>query len=276
MGEQAVAGKTLVLHAEQGFGDTIQFVRYAPLVAALGASVVLEVEPELTNLVSNVEGVNRVVARGDTLPPFELHAPLMSLPHIFGTELASVPKEVPYLKADSRRAARWAAGLPKGRPRVGLVWAGRASHHNDTNRSIALRRLAPLLPLAAVQFIGLQRDLSATDEALLARYNVPSLGPALRDFADTAALISALDWVVSVDTAIAHLAGALGKPVIILLPFAADFRWLREREDCPWYPTAVLMRQQTAGDWDSVIAHLATALPRLIEDTSRGFAVLRR
>jgi tetratricopeptide (TPR) repeat protein len=276
-GEQAIAGKTVLLYAEQGFGDAIQFVRYAPLVAAMGASVVLEVERELAALVSRVDGVTGVVARGDTPPPFDFHAPLMSLPHIFGTEIASIPGDVPYLEAEGAAAARWAADLPEGRPLVGLAWAGRASHHNDSNRSIALERLAPLLRLATLQFISLQHDISGADEALLAGCNVPSLGPALCNFAEAAALISALDCVVSVDTAIAHLAGALAKPVIILLPLAADFRWLREREDCPWYPTAKLLRQQSAGDWDSVIARLAAALPGWVDEKRRrGSALLGR
>ncbi len=260
-GLQPLNGRTLLLHAEQGFGDTIQFIRYAPHLARLGATVVLEVQPELAELVSNMEGVTRVIARGDKLVPFDLHCPLMSLPHACRTSMTSVPTGVPYLKMPDSHAAKWAKRLPAGKRLIGVAWAGQRSHRNDANRSIALRQFAALFGRKDIQFVSLQRDLNEDDRTLLRRQdNVLDIGDELRDFADTAALISCLDCVVSVDTAIAHLAGALAKPLVVLLPFAADFRWLRARNDSPWYPTARLFRQPRFGDWASVIEEVGQHL----------------
>jgi len=261
-GEQTLSGKTILLHAEQGFGDTIQFARYVPLVAGLGASIVLEVQPELVPLMSSLRGAAHVVARGEKLPHFELHCPLMSLPRALKTEIATIPSEIPYLKACPK--AEVADGGGAERPRVGVVWAGNTSHHNDRNRSIPLSLFTQLFENSSIQFISLQRDLGSDDAALLASHGVESMGADLRDFADTAALIAQLDLVVSVDTAVAHLAGALGKPITILLPYAADFRWLRQRHDSPWYPTARLIRQPAFGDWTSAIAQLRADLPQQV------------
>ena len=262
-GAQPVAGKTVLLHAEQGLGDTLQFVRYLPLVAQRGATVVLEVQPELMSLLGGFDGAARVIARGDKLPRFDLHCPLMSLPGALGTRLGSIPARVPYLAAPQDRIARWAERVPT-RPRIGLVWAGRTTHNNDLNRSIPLELLAPLLRERDATFVSLQRELRDGDEAILrAHPDVVRLGEELIDFADTAALIGQLDAVVSVDTAVAHLAGALGKPLLLLLPFAADFRWLRRRDDSPWYPSARLLRQAAFGDWGSAIARVPAALGEL-------------
>jgi hypothetical protein len=261
-GQQALAGRTILLHAEQGFGDTIQFARYVPCVARLGASVVLEVQPEFVSLMSSLHGVDRVVARGEKLPSLELHCPLMSLPHALKIEIPTIPSEIPYLGACPTADVAW--GGTGERPRVGAAWAGNTSHHNDRNRSIPLSLFAQLFENPLIQFVSLQRDLRPDDGALLASHGVASIGPDLRDFADTAALIAQLDLVVSVDTAVAHLAGALAKPVTILLPYAADFRWLRERQDSPWYPTARLMRQPAFGDWTGIIAQLRADLPQQV------------
>jgi tetratricopeptide (TPR) repeat protein len=260
-GAQDLAGQTVLLHAEQGFGDTIQLVRYAPLVARRGANVILEVQPELVSLLAGIAGVSAVVARGRKLPRFDLHAPLMSLPRAFGTTPATIPATVPYIPVAAERAQGWAQRLPTAGPLIGVAWAGRPSHRNDLNRSLPLARLAPLFRQPGMRFVSLQRDLRAGDAAILRDHpDVIDAGARLEDFADTAALVARLDAVISVDTAVAHLAGALGKPLFLLLPYAADFRWLRARPDSAWYPSARLLRQPGFGDWDGVVAQLCAAV----------------
>jgi len=267
-GHVPLSGKTILLHAEQGFGDTLQFLRYAPLLASRGARVICEVQPELVSLLVQLDGVE-IVAKGSALPSFDLHCPFLSLPFAFGTELATIPAQVPYLAAPEARAARWRdrfgeEGLGEGRPRVGFVWSGSPAHKNDANRSIPLAQFSPLFANPPFACFSLQREMRDADrEALQHLPRLVDLGPELADFTETAAVISLLDLVVSVDTSVAHLAGALGKPVVILLPHAADFRWLRERSDTPWYPTAKLLRQPAFGDWDSVIGGLAEEISRL-------------
>jgi tetratricopeptide (TPR) repeat protein len=265
LGEGPLAGKTILLHAEQGFGDTLQFVRYAPLLAARGAKVILEVQKPLVRLLSCLSGVATVIARNDPLPAFDCHCALLSLPFAFATEEATIPAEVPYIAAPAEEAAAWRARLPSGRPLVGLAWAGERSHDNDLNRSLHLESLMPLLDLPELQFVSLQHEVRAEDAALLtSRSDVLSIGPDFRDFADTAAAMAALDLVISADTSIAHLAGAMGKPLLLLLPFAADFRWLRQRADSPWYPTVRLYRQSRFGDWEGVIEALREELMHTI------------
>jgi tetratricopeptide (TPR) repeat protein len=260
LGGVPVSGKTILLHAEQGFGDTIQFIRYAPLLASRGAKVVCEVQGELRSLLSQFDDID-VIAEGEPLPRFDLHCPLLSLPHAFGTKPETIPAAVPYFAAPTERVADWRARLPQGGPRAGFVWSGSPSHKNDINRSIPLSRLAALFEDSPLHCFSLQSELRDTDrEALRDLPNLVHLGDDLADFADTAAVIALLDIVVSVDTSVAHLAGALGKPVLILLPNAADFRWMRNRDDSPWYPTAKLLRQPAFGDWDSVIARLGDEL----------------
>jgi tetratricopeptide (TPR) repeat protein len=263
LGDAPVSGKTILLHAEQGFGDTIQFIRYAPLLAGRGAKVVCEVQPELQPLLSQFKGVD-VLAEGQPLPRFDLHCPLLSLPLAFGTKPETIPASVPYLVAPEERLAHWRNRLTQGQPRAGFVWSGAPTHKNDSNRSIPLARLAALFADPHLRCFSLQSELRDADSQLLRGLpNLVHLGGEFRDFADTAAVISLLDVVVSVDTAVAHLAGALGKPVMILLPYAADFRWMRNRSDTPWYPTARLLRQPAFGDWDSVIARLGDELRQL-------------
>lgn len=260
LGDAPVSGKTVLLHAEQGFGDTIQFVRYASLLAGQGAKIVCEVQPELQPLLSQIAGIT-VVASGEPLPAYDLHCPLLSLPLAFGTRVETIPAAVPYLAAPPERVKYWRNRLPPQRPRAGFVWSGQPSHKNDANRSIALARLSALFEDPPIPCFGLQRDLRSMDGELLASLpNLVHLGGALRDFADTAAVISLLDIVISVDTAVVHLAGALGKPVVILLPYAADFRWMRNRDDSPWYPTAELFRQPAFGDWESVVVRVRDRL----------------
>ena len=262
LGDGPVAGKRILLHAEQGFGDTIQFIRYASLLADRGARVICEVQPELQPLLAQLDHVT-VIASGQPLPAFDLHCPLLSLPLAFGTRPETIPAAVPYLAAPEQRVASWRGRLPAQGRRAGFVWSGQRSHNNDSNRSIALARLVPLFQDSPLQCFSLQSDLRGADQETLRDLpNLIHLGAELRDFADTAAVISLLDIVISVDTAVAHLAGALGKPVVILLPYAADFRWMRGRDDSPWYPTAELLRQPAFGDWDSVIVRLRDRLRR--------------
>ncbi|HTB44372.1 MAG TPA: tetratricopeptide repeat-containing glycosyltransferase family protein [Acetobacteraceae bacterium] len=268
LGEEDIAGKTLLLHAEQGFGDTIQYCRYAPLAAERGARVVLEVQRPLVPALVGLEGVAQLVAAGDALPPFDLHCPLMSLPLAFRTGLDSVPRRVPYLRAAPERVRDWAARLgDRGRsPRVGLVWAGSAANTNDAQRSAGLRALLPLLGCGA-ELVALQKDLSAADRTLLAATpGLRPLGDELADFGDTAAVLELLDLVVTVDTAVAHLAGALGRPVWVMLSPAADWRWLAGEADAPWYPAARLFRWDSAKGWSGVVASVKAALIEFCRD----------
>jgi tetratricopeptide (TPR) repeat protein len=262
LGEAPLAGRTILLHAEQGFGDAVQFVRYATLVAASGAEVVLEVPPPLTALLARIEGVSRVIGRGEQLPAFDCHCPLLSLPLAFKTALATIPGRVPYLFASEDRSIRWRQRLPpSGKRRVGIAWAGNPMFKGDQTRSPGLARLCPLLSVAGVEFLSLQKDLRTGDRELLASHPlVTHLGDTVEDFGDTAALMAGVDLVITSDTSVAHLAGALGRPVWVLLQHVPDWRWLLGRDDSPWYPTARLFRQPAIGDWDSVIRQVMTRL----------------
>ena len=263
-GAEDPSGRTILLHSEQGFGDTLQFVRYAPLLAARGARVVLQVQPPLMALMEGLTGVDVIVAQGDALPAFDFHCPLLNLPLAFGTTLQSIPAQTPYLHATADRIAKWQALLgERAGPRIGLAWSGNRNQKNDHNRSIALARLLPLLSVPGVRFVSLQKDLRAGEAEVLGdRSAIAHIGDQLDDFADTAAVVSLLDLVISVDSAVAHLAGALRQPLWVLLPFAAGWRWLLDREDSPWYPGARLFRQPHTGDWDSVIARVREELRR--------------
>jgi tetratricopeptide (TPR) repeat protein len=261
LGREPVGGKTILVHAEQGLGDTIQFCRYVPLLVACGARVIFEVQETLCALMSDFAAGAEVVARGRALPAFDLHCPLLSLPLAFGTELATIPSPSAYLRAPPRRTEEWRERL-RGtrRPRIGLVWSGNPGHERDRERSIPLHTLLPLLDAEAT-FVGLQKDVRAADAALLKeRGDILPLGAGLGDFADTAALVAVLDLVVSVDTSVAHLAGALGKPVWILLTHVPDWRWLLGRTDSPWYASARLFRQDASCTWDGVVARVRAAL----------------
>jgi len=267
LGRESLEGKTILLHAEQGFGDSIQFVRYARLVVARGAKkIVVEVQRELARLFSTLPFVDAVIPRGEHLPLFDCHCPLLSLPLAFATELATIPADTSYLAADDELVAHWRARLSARRPLVGVAWSGERSHDNDLNRSLRLETLLPLLDLPDITFVSLQHVVREEDaEVLHSRPNIVRIGEGFRDFADTAAAIAGMDAVISADTAVAHLAGAMGKPLFLLLPFAADFRWLRERQDSPWYPTARLYRQPKFGDWTSVVETLSQRLGRDIQ-----------
>jgi len=262
LGGEALAGKTILIHAEQGFGDTLQMARYLPRLAALGAAVVLEVKPALQALLSGMACVARIVVRGEPLPHFDVHCPVMSLPLAFKTSLDTIPADVPYLKAPADRGQKW-DHLSSGQGfRVAIAWAGSATHKQDQLRSIPFRELVSLIDGAeGVEWFSVQHELRAGDAELLDKMpNVRRFDGALADFADTAAILSHADLVITVDTAIAHLAGALGRPAWALVQYSPDFRWLLDRDDSPWYPTLRIFRQKQHGDWNDVVARLAERL----------------
>ncbi|HUN24797.1 MAG TPA: tetratricopeptide repeat protein [Steroidobacteraceae bacterium] len=275
LGQVALAGKRILLHGEQGLGDTLQFCRYAKSLADRGATVILEVPEPLVGLLGSLDGVAQLVPYGDLLPPFDLHCPLMSLPLAFRTTLSTIPACVPYLAADRRKVLEWSQRLgERRRLRVGLVWSGGFRPQQpelwpvNRRRNIPLAKLAPLAHTDA-QFFSLQKGDAAEAElaGLIAQgWNGPQLtdhSSLLTDFSDTAALVEQLDLVIAVDTSTAHLAGALGKPVWILNRFDSCWRWLLDRTDSPWYPTVRLYRQDRPGDWDSVVQRVRVDLDDL-------------
>jgi tetratricopeptide (TPR) repeat protein len=262
LGETPIANRTILLHAEQGFGDMIQFARYVPLLARAGARVVLEVHTELKAVLSRLPGCEAVIGRGEPRPAHDLQCPMGSLPLALKTRPDAIPAEIPYLTADETRVARWRDRLAAfGAPRIAIVWAGNPSHSNDRNRSMALAQLAPLWSVDGARFVSVQRDLRPGDAELLASTPVLNLGAELNDFDDTAAVLAQCSLVISVDTSVAHLAGALGRPLWVMLPFSPDWRWTAHGESSPWYPAALLFRQPEVGDWASVVARVAAALP---------------
>jgi hypothetical protein len=256
------AGKTILLHAEQGLGDTIHFARYATLLARRGARVVLECQPPLKRLLRSLDGVGDVVAQGDLLPGFDLHRPLASMPLAFNTRLATIPADVPYLQAPADAVERLGRRLASsgGAFKVGIVWAGAAGHPNDRKRSVPLELLAPLAGIPNVKLFSLQKGPPAEQLKAPSAPPVEDLARELDDFADTAAAMHHLDLVVSVDTSAAHLAGALGRPVWTLLPFSPDWRWLLGRADSPWYPTMRLFRQPKLGAWRDLFGEVTSKL----------------
>jgi len=253
-------GKTILIHQEQGFGDMIQFARYVPMVKAKGGTVVVEVQPELARLFSVLDGVDKVVNKDSPLPKFDVYVPMISLARIFGTTPETVPADIPYLSAPDAHAVQLPASLGKQR-KIGISWAGRPTHQNDKFRSIAFRQFVELLGVPGATIYGLQKGPMAAEvaengcEAL-----VLNLGGRLHDFADTAAVVAQLDLVISVDTALVHLAGALGKPVWNLLPFSADWRWQTSGDTSPWYPSMRLFRQDQPGNWEPVFEAVRDAL----------------
>ncbi|WP_198015324.1 tetratricopeptide repeat protein [Nitratidesulfovibrio termitidis] len=262
---EPIADKTILLHAEQGLGDSIQMLRYLPLVKARAARVLLEVPETVQPLLGPLTDGVPLLTRRSLLPSFDVHCPLMSLPLAFGTRPDTIPAPVPYLTVPAGRMATWRSRLPKStRSRVGLVWSGSTWHLHDRERSIALDRLAPLLRLPGISFLSLQREYRDTDLPALARLPIERIDGALADLGDTAAAIGQCDLVISVDTAVAHLAGSLGRPLWLLLPYVPDWRWLLGRADSPWYPGARLFRQDKPDDWESVIADVANELPAFV------------
>jgi len=264
LGEQQVAGKTLLIRAEQGLGDFIQFCRYVPMVEALGARVVLEVPASLVSLLATLPGHFTVVEKGQPLPEFDLHCPVMSLPLALKTTVASIPADIPYFYVDAHKQEMWRQRLgARTKPRIGLVWSGSTTQidlNPCSKRSLPLEALQPLLRLP-LEFHALQKEIRPEDAAMLARW--PQLRvhqDELHDFSDTAALIGEMDLVISVCTSVAHLAGALCRPLWVMLPYSPDYRWMLERTDSPWYPTATLFRQTAIGDWSGVAGKIAKQL----------------
>ena len=262
-----LAGRTILLHSEQGLGDSIQFIRYALMLREERSAgcVIVTCEKPLVPLMQTVVGVDAVVEKGSPLPPFDVHCPLASLPLRFGTTLQTIPIRVPYVSSDPGRARRWREELELSTSarNIGLVWAGSSAHKNDRHRSCHLSDLAPLAGVPGIRWISLQlgparHQLADPPPGL----NVTDAAGGIKHFGDTAALLSQLDLLISVDTAPAHLAGALGRPVWTIHPFVADFRWLLHRVDSPWYPTMRLFRQPRAGDWDSVMRQVTEALKK--------------
>ncbi len=267
-GEYSLQGKTILIYAEQGFGDVIQFSRYLPMLKAQGANIIFELFQPLNSLFQSMRCEMTLVSKGEAMPAFDTYCPIMSLPYAMKTTLDTIPAEIPYLFADAEKVAGWKKTLGKtNKKRVGLVWAGSTKHENDANRSLALDALDSLLQVD-VEWHSLHKEYRLHDQGILHQY--PQLlqhQDAIQDFSDTAALIECLDLVITVDTSVAHLAGAMGKPVWILIPFAPDYRWLLDREDSPWYPTARLFRQPVLNDWDSVIPKIIQALQRYIKQS---------
>ncbi len=262
-GVAKLVGKTILLHHEQGFGDTIQFVRYAPLLSARGADVIVQAPRELMDLIRRMPGAPEVIPLGAPIPAIDFHIPLMSLPLAFNTTPKTIPANVPYMSASVKVAQVWAERMKEdgGGFRVGLAWAGRSTHLDDEARSMPLQTLAPLAAVENVTFYSLQK----WDPNNEARNPPPGMrlmdaAAKLFDFSDSAALIANLDLVICVDTAVAHLAGAMGKEVWVLLPFSPDFRWLLDRGDSPWYPTMRLFRQRRPRQWSDVIAEVIEQL----------------
>jgi tetratricopeptide (TPR) repeat protein len=261
-GKTDIAGKSILLHAEQGYGDAIMAARYVRRVIEKGARVILEVPAPLVPLLAEIEGVSQVVAKGHQLPAFELHCPFLSLPLAFGTTLSTIPADIPYLSVPKMHAEKWLQRLPRSdKPRVGITWTGSPTHKRDHERSIALRRMEPVLSRTDLQLFSVQKFLREEDAEILRDHpHITNLGDSIETFADTAAIISTLDLVLSVDTSVVHLAGALGKPVWVMLPFVPDWRWLLDRNDSPWYPTARLFRQSRIDDWEGVIEEVSKKL----------------
>ncbi|MFH5924498.1 tetratricopeptide repeat protein [Roseomonas xinghualingensis] len=257
---EEMAGETLLLHAEQGLGDTIQMARYLPLAAARGARVVLEVQPPLIPLLRGMKGVAEIITPGDEAPPHAAQCPLMSLPMALGTGSDSIPAPIRFPAIDPMRVAAWNQSLPSGRLRLGIACSGNPRHLGDKHRSIPLERFAALLGPDVDAYL-IQTELRPADAAFLAtRPNFTDLGPRLTSFTETAAALEAMDAIVCVDTSVAHLAGTLGRPVHLLLPPLPDWRWMLDRPDAPWYPGMRLHRRARGEEWDTVIARIAEIL----------------
>jgi hypothetical protein len=261
LGCESLDGKTILLHSEQGLGDTIQFCRYAPMVADLGARVIIEAEKSLAGLLEKITGVSEVVTKGSDLPGFDYHCPLMSLPLAFKTELGNIPCPEKYLTSEPGKLAYWNSRLgPKTEPRIGLVWSGSNNNPKLSHRRLPLDSAIRQLP-PGFQYVSLQTEVWDEDSSTLeSAGNIIHFGDELNDFTDTAALCELMDIVISVDTSVAHLSGALGKPTWVLLAFSPEWRWMLDRDDSPWYPGMRLFRQGKIGDWTGVLEKLKSEL----------------
>ncbi|MDA8873947.1 hypothetical protein N9J12_09020, partial [Alphaproteobacteria bacterium] len=265
LGKEDLHGKTILLHWEQGLGDTIQFSRYLQEVANLGCKTILEVQKHLFELMKGIEGVDELIPNGADLPPFDFYCPLMSLPLALGTTLETIPSPISYIKSTDDKRAKWSDRLrPKSKPRVGIVWSGSSVHKNDHNRSIALEQILGAVP-EGYHLVSLQKEVRENDlDVLEQSKQIQHFGAELYDFTDTAALCELMDVIVSVDTSVAHLAGAMGKPVNLLLPYDPDFRWLLNRCDSPWYPSITLFRQGPERLWEPVLMEINASLQNYV------------
>ena len=258
LGDAPLNGKTVLLHAEQGLGDSIQFCRYARDVRALGAQVLLEVPRPLLALFATLEGPKQLLEKGSALPHFDYHCPLLSLPLALQTQLANIPSPSPYLASTAAQRELWQRRLgPPSKRRIGLVWSGNVRDKNDLQRSLTLNALLPHLPQSC-EYICLQKELRPADQDAMQASSIRFFGAHIQDFSDTAALCDLVDLVISVDTSVAHLAGALAKPTWILLPYAPDWRWMLDRDDSPWYPSVRLYRQGNDRSWLPVLGRMAS------------------
>ncbi|MGH7178881.1 MAG: tetratricopeptide repeat protein, partial [Tepidisphaeraceae bacterium] len=255
------AGRTILVHAEQGFGDTIQFMRYVPMLIERGAKVIVECHYALLPMVRRIEGLHKTVAAGLALPDFDVHAPLLSLPRAFGTTLDSIPSTVPYLTIDAQRIKAWREKIPRERFNVGITWAG--NRKPDPSRNISPELLLPLRDVAGIRLFGLQKRDAETYSPPPPELEMVDLSSELSDFAETGSAMRAMDLVLTIDSAAAHLAGAIGAKVWTFVPWAPDWRWMLDRDDSPWYPTMRLFRQTTAGDWPSVIRRVVDELRKI-------------
>jgi tetratricopeptide (TPR) repeat protein len=254
-GKDSLRGKTILIHCEQGFGDTIQFCRYLKLLNERGGRVLFEVQKPLLSLLRELQGIDDILPEGATLPHFDLQLPLLSLPGVLRTTLTTIPVRGRYIFSNPQSVSHWRAHFSESSlPRIGICWSGNPHQENDRNRSMTLDEFVQALPPGA-HYVSLQKEIRSHDQkTLAARTDITHLGDRINDFSDTAAIIEHVDAVVSVDSSIAHLAGAMNKNLCLLLPFNADWRWLTRRQDSPWYHSAILYRQQRIGDWSSVLS----------------------
>ena len=258
LGNFSLDGKTILVHSEQGFGDTIQFCRYIKKLKNHNCNIILEVEKTIIPLMKQLNAASLIVEKGQALPEFDCHIPIMSFPLAFGTTLETIPTIKSYFNADREKENYFRSKLDINRPKIGLAWSGSSTHVNDSNRSIKLELLLKLLKFFSSDFeyVCLQQEVREDDRIVLDKSNIKFYGDELNNFDDTVALISNVDLIISVDTSVAHLSASLGKDTFVLLPFSPDWRWMTDRNDSPWYPTVKLFRQESFGDWDCVFEKL--------------------
>jgi ADP-heptose:LPS heptosyltransferase len=273
LGKELLKDKIILIHAEQGLGDSIQFCRYISMIEGFEPKkIILEAPKALVSLLSTLKNNFTIIEQGNTIPDFDLHCPIMSLPNAFKTSVATIPADVPYLFAEEIKNKQWKNKLGlKTKPRVGIVWSGsldhKADHYPASRRNISLRKLSSLFKLP-LEFHLLQKEVRNEDNlALNSLAQINCHQDELIDFSDTAALVMQMDLVISICTSVAHLAGSLGVKTWVLLPYSADFRWMLDRSDSPWYPTATLFRQPEIGDWESVIDQVVIALLEFQSDS---------
>ena len=267
LGDSDIKNKTILIHAEQGLGDTLMACRYIPMLAALGARVIAEVQPSLKLLLKSLEGNSLLIGKGEAIPHFDVHCPIMSLPLAFKTAMETIPARDAYLAVSKHIIEKWRPKLVGTEVKVGLVWAGNPNHPHDLDRSIPLKKILPILGVKGAKYFSLQKDLRLGDKEMLdVNSQIVRLDEEIDDFQDTAAIMMSLDLMVSVDTSIVHLAGALNRPIWVLLPTNPDWRWLLDRSDSPWYPTARLFRQMSRGEWPTVIDDVCAKLEKSVAE----------